>query len=63
MGAVGYQNNDCHLRPGAKRAKIALAEYVAQKVNLLSLKEKTPWGEQRFGIWPFRFGGGKEKAP
>jgi len=26
MGAVGYHNNDCHLRPGAKLAKVHLAD-------------------------------------
>lgn len=60
MGAVGYQNNDCHLRLGAKRAKIELAEYIAQKANLLSLKQNTPYRMRHFGIWLFQFGAGKE---
>jgi len=63
MGAVGYHWNDCHLRPGARRAKVELADYIARKVNLLSLKEKTPRGMTYFGIWPFRFSGGKKEAP
>lgn len=63
IGAVGYQNNDCHLRPGARRAKIELADYIAAKAGLLSLKQNTPWRMRHFGIWLFRFGVGKKKAP
>lgn len=63
MGAIGYQNNDCHLRPGARRAKIQLADYIAHKANLLSLKQNTPWRMKHFGIWLFRFSGRKKKTP
>jgi len=63
MGAVGYHYNDCHLRQGARRAKIELAEYIAGKANLLSLKQKTPWRMRHFGIWPFRFSRRKREAP
>lgn len=63
MGAVGYHWNDCHLRPGARQAKVALADYIAKKANLLSLKEKTPWSMKHFGIWSFKFAGRKKKAP
>lgn len=61
MGAVGYHYNDCHIRPGARRAKIELADYIARKANLTSLKQKTPWGMRHFSIWPFRFGAGRAK--
>lgn len=57
MGAVGYHCNDCHTRPGAKRAKIELAHYIAQKAKLLSLNQSTPFGQRRFEIWRFRFSG------
>lgn len=56
MGAIGYHCNDCHTRPDARRAKVELAHYIAQKANLLSLKEATPYGQRRFEIWRFRFG-------
>ena len=63
MGAIGYQNNDCHIRQGAKRAKIQLADYIAQKANLLSLKQNTPRRMKHFGIWLFQFSGRKKKTP
>jgi len=63
MGAIGYQNNDCHLRPGARQAKIQLADYVGQKAHLLSLKQNTPRRMRYFGIWLFRFSGRKKKTP
>ncbi len=63
MGAIGYQNNDCHLRKGARRAKIELAEYIADKADLLSLKDSTPRKMRHFGIWRFRFGSDKRRAP
>jgi hypothetical protein len=40
-----------------------LAEYIGRKANLLSLKEKTPWGMKHFGIWPFKFRARKKEAP
>lgn len=63
MGAIGYQNNDCHLRPRARRAKIELADYIAQKAKLVSLKQKTPWGMRHFGIWMFQFEKRTKKTP
>lgn len=63
MGAIGHQNNDCQLRPSARRAKIELADYIARKAKLLSLRDDTPWSMKHFGIWRFRFGAGKKKAP
>ena len=63
MGAIGYQNNDCHLRPGARRAKIELADYIARKANLMSLKQNTPRKMKHFGIWLFQFRKRKKKTP
>lgn len=63
MGAIGYQNNECDQRPGARRAKVELADYIARKANLTSLKQNTPWRMKHFGIWQFQFGKGKKKAP
>jgi hypothetical protein len=63
MGAVGYQNNDYQIRPGARKAKIELADYIARKANLLSLKQNTPRRMRHFGIWLFRFGGRKKETP
>jgi hypothetical protein len=63
MGAIGYQNNDCHLRPVARKAKIELANYIANKAHLMTLKQNTPWGMKHFGIWLFRLSGPKKKTP
>ncbi len=54
MGAVGYHWNACHTRPNARRAKVLLADYIAQRAGILSLAQATPWGKKEFSIWPFR---------
>jgi len=36
MRAIGYQWNDCHLAPDAKRAKIVLADRIAGKASLVT---------------------------
>lgn len=61
MGAIGFQNNDCHLRSNARKAKIELADHIAERANLLSLKDNTPFGTDHFGIWKFRFGAKRQK--
>jgi len=55
MGAIGFQRNDRHVIPGAKEAKKLLADHIAKRAGLLSLKQKTPWGHKHFEIWPFMF--------
>ncbi|NLE37223.1 MAG: DUF3800 domain-containing protein [Pirellulaceae bacterium] len=63
MGAIGYQNNDCDRRLGARQAKIDLADYIATKANLMTLKQNTPWKMRHFGIWQFQFTQRKKKTP
>lgn len=55
MGAIGHQNNDMHLAKNARKAKIDLAAYIAQKAGLKSLKEQTSYGRRDFEIWRFQF--------
>lgn len=54
MGAIGYQWNGCHTRTGARKAKILLSEYIAQKAGLISLAQQTPFSKRNFSIWHFR---------
>ena len=63
MGAIGFHFNDRHARPGARPAKIELAEYIAEKAKLTSLRQETPWGRMQFEIWQFRLADPKKKAP
>lgn len=55
MGAIGYEMNGAHTRTGAKRAKVLLAEYIAQKAGLLNLQQPTPRSNRHFSIWHFHF--------
>jgi hypothetical protein len=55
MGAIGYQRNDRHVLPTAKKPKILLADYIAKRAGLVSLKQRTPFRQKHFEIWPFSF--------
>jgi hypothetical protein len=55
MGAIGYEMNGAHTRSGAKRSKVMLAEYIAQKANLVNLQQPTPRSQKQFSIWHFHF--------
>ena len=55
MGAIGYEMNGAHTRTGAKRAKVLLAEYIAQKAGVLNLQQPTPRSFRHFSIWHFHF--------
>lgn len=55
MGAIGYEMNGAHTRRGAKRSKVLLAEYIAQKAGLVNLQQPTPRSFRRFSIWHFHF--------
>jgi hypothetical protein len=57
MGAIGYEMNGAHTRTGAKRAKVFLAEYIAEKSGLLNLQQPTPRSYRQFSIWHFHFRG------
>jgi hypothetical protein len=41
MGAVGFHNQDFHLRQGADKQKVELARYVAARLGLRDLKHET----------------------
>lgn len=53
MGAIGYEMNLCHLRSNAKRGKILLCEYIANKMGMGSLMQETPYSKKDFSIWHF----------
>ena len=55
MGAIGYEMNGAHTRTGAKRSKVLLAEYIAQKAGLVNLQQPTPRSQKNFSIWHFHF--------
>jgi hypothetical protein len=54
-GAIGYEMNGAHTRSGAKRSKVILAEYLAQKAGLVNLQQPTPRSWKHFSIWHFHF--------
>ncbi len=55
MGAIGYEMNGAHTRTGARRSKVLLAEYIAQKAGLVNLQQPTPRSRKDFSIWHFHF--------
>ncbi|MBI5184923.1 MAG: DUF3800 domain-containing protein [Nitrospinae bacterium] len=55
MGAIGYELNHCHLKSNARRGKVLLSEYIAQKAGLVNLMQETPYRKKDFSIWHFRF--------
>jgi hypothetical protein len=55
MGAVGWHSNDLGDREEARVAKVNLAAYIAKRAKLASLKHGTPWGQENFEVWRFRF--------
>lgn len=61
MGAIGYEMNGAHTRTGAKRSKVALAEYIAAKLGLVNLQQPTPRSQKHFSIWHFHFRNRPEK--
>jgi len=55
MGAIGYEMNGVHTRMDAKRSKVLLAEYIAQKAGIVNLQQPTPRSQRHFSIWHFHF--------
>jgi len=55
LGAIGYEMNGAHTRTNAKRAKVLLAEYIAQKAGLINLQQQTSRSAKHFSIWHFHF--------
>jgi hypothetical protein len=41
MGAVGFHNQDFHLRPNADKSKVELARYIAARLGRPDLKHET----------------------
>jgi len=54
LGAIGFQKNGYHLLAESRRAKIELAQYIADSAGLKNLTEDTLWGTNRFTIWNFQ---------
>lgn len=56
MGAVGFHNNDRHLRPSARQAKLKLAAYIGRRGGRRDLKQETAYTKEFFKIarwfWP-----------
>lgn len=55
MGAIGYEMNGAHTRTNAKRAKVHLAEHIAQSVGIINLQQPTPRRQRHFSVWHFHF--------
>jgi hypothetical protein len=54
LGAMGFQKNGYHLLSTSKKAKVELAQYIAEKAGLENLSDNTQLGTDRFTIWNFR---------
>lgn len=50
MGAIGFHNQDFHLRPDANREKVELARYIARKAGVRDLKHETNQIKETFKI-------------
>jgi len=61
MGAIGYHWNNLHVRPGARQAKVLLADYIATKARIPSLAQETPFGRRSFAIWHFKLRSGPKE--
>lgn len=54
LGAFGYHYNQRHLKPDASKIKNELASYIAQQINVKSLKFSTSnKGYKNLNIWKF----------
>ncbi|MHC4698029.1 MAG: DUF3800 domain-containing protein [Planctomycetota bacterium] len=60
IGAVGWHWNQLESAPGASIAKQALANHIADRAHLESLRVNTSRNARRFNIWRFQF---KKRAP
>lgn len=55
MGAIGFEMNGYHLKPGASPAKCNLARHIATRMRLRNLSSPTQWGRKDFEMWHFQF--------
>ena len=51
---MGFQKNGYHLLSTSKKAKVDLAQYIAEKAGLENLSDNTRFGTYRFTIWNFK---------
>jgi hypothetical protein len=63
MGAVGFHNQDFHLRPNANKEKVELARYIAARIGRPDLKHETSPIKEDFKIvrWYWKSGGPKPR--
>jgi hypothetical protein len=57
MGAVGFHNQDFHLRPNANKEKLELARYIAARLGLRDLKHETNPIKEDFKIVRWHWSG------
>jgi len=55
IGAIGFELNGYHLIKGASRGKLKLLDYIHQRSGIYNFDESTPFGQQKFSIWHFKF--------
>jgi hypothetical protein len=63
MGAVGYHWNEMDKLPQCRRAKSDLAQHIARRAGLSSLRVETRMTMTHFEIWRFRFRQKKKERP
>jgi len=63
MGAVGFHNQDFHLRPDANKEKVELARYIAGRIGRPDLKHETHPIKEDFKIvrWHWKSSGPKPR--
>jgi hypothetical protein len=63
MGAVGFHNQDFHLRPDANKSKVELARYIAGRIGRPTLKAETNPIKEDFKIvrWYWKSSGPKPR--
>lgn len=54
LGAVGFHKNGKDGIPGASKAKIELANYIAGKAGKRRLDDASAFGKNRFNVWHFQ---------
>jgi len=54
LGAIGFQKNGYQLLAESRKAKIELAEYIAERAGLINLCNNTVRKANRFTIWNFQ---------
>lgn len=55
LGAIGYVKNGHLTLADSSKAKVELCKYILQKTGFQNLTDNSPYREQRFKIWNFKF--------